>query len=104
MPSLFYSQLVERQPLACRIFNQAVDRQRVSHAYLLTGQAINDKYLLARFLSCYLNCERTDKNTAGSCLIHSASNLDADSQLPAEHEFCRNCRWIWTQAHPQAWI
>jgi DNA polymerase III delta prime subunit len=106
MSSLFSSSLVERQPLACRIFDQAVIRQRLSHAYLLTGHTTNDKYLLSRFLSSYLNCEQVDKTASGSCLTRGMSSLEAhlDTELPAEQEFCRNCRWIWAQAHPQAWI
>jgi DNA polymerase III delta prime subunit len=82
--SIFPDQLVERQALACRIFDQAAARQCLSHAYLLTGQAVDDKYLLAKLLACYLNCEH--KSSDGSSCT------------------CRNCRWIWAQAHPQAWF
>src|SRR5437868_753558 len=97
MSRVFDQTLYSSQTVACKIFEAAIERAQLRHAYLCTGRAIEDKWQLARHLACYLNCQAADKATAGSCLVRYQGQ-----QLPSGA--CQNCRWIVADAHPQAFI
>ncbi|MBX9686807.1 MAG: hypothetical protein K2X27_08905 [Candidatus Obscuribacterales bacterium] len=91
---IFDSALQARQTVACRLLSAAIGKQALSNAYLLTGRANADKYLLAKELAAYLNCLKRDAERQSSCL----------SLCKDEAELCQNCRWISTGEHPQAWL
>jgi hypothetical protein len=97
MSGLFEKSLCQRQSIATTILQSAVERQRLANAYLLIGREIADKWLIARQLSCYLNClERAD------------GKLDCQSKVDGtgtkSGSLCQNCRWIADDKHPQAWL
>src|SRR5271156_893912 len=94
MSAMFDRALKERQKLACSIFEAAAQKGRLSHAYLLTGRAREDKLLLSRQLAAYLNCTGEQKSASGSCLVQVSDGFPAC--------VCTNCRWIADNAHPQA--
>lgn len=92
MSQVFSPELNSRQPLACRMLQAACQRQALAQAYLLTGRGLADKRQIAQQLACHLNCQNI--SAGSSCAARS---------LPSETA-CQNCRWIWQEAHPQAWI
>lgn len=100
---IFDLQLNSRQPLAAKLLESAVRRGQLANAYLLAGRAVDDKWVLARQLACFLNCQRvfgdsrdemslTDLPSRRSCLIESPESP------------CQNCQWISRDQHPQAWL
>ncbi len=91
---IFEPALQERQELATRLLSSALSRKSLANAYLLTGRALADKWLIARQVACYLNCLSRTENEHFSCISKSS---DAAT-------FCQNCRWIHDNEHPQAWI
>lgn len=94
---IFDQNLCERQQLATAMLAAAVSHNRMANAYLLTGRNIDDKWLIARQLAAYLNCQKDNKAKAGSCLV-------APDWPGRAREICQNCRWISTGEHPQAWL
>jgi len=64
---IFNQSLWNGQRLVATVLKAAVSRQRLFHAYLLGGRALEDKWQLSRQLACYLNCQGTDKVKGGSC-------------------------------------
>jgi DNA polymerase III delta prime subunit len=123
----FSVELAGRQPVACRLLANAIGADRMAHAILLTGRALSDKWLIARQLAAFLNCQSDVKFEHGSCLlpyIHSndpaidqvneqgqaapASPADVgkSSNVPDNKTFslaCQNCRWLFKDEHPKAW-
>lgn len=100
---IFDLQLNSRQTLAAKLLESAVRRGQLANAYLLAGRALDDKWLFARQLACFLNCQRvfgdnrdeislTDLPSRRSCLIESPESP------------CQNCEWISRDEHPQAWL
>jgi DNA polymerase III delta prime subunit len=94
MSQIFSEQLSLDQPLAARIFQKSIDTNKLARAYLLVGQAIEDKWRLIFELTAYLNCEQIKLGANQSCL-NRKSNLAVD-------KWCTNCRWIESDSHPQA--
>jgi hypothetical protein len=92
-PTVFDPALQERQPSASRLLTAALTRRALSNAYLLTGRAVADKWLIARQLAAFLNCLNR-KDQYYSCLVKAGE--------PAS--YCQNCRWISQGEHPQAWL
>lgn len=91
---IFEPALQERQELATRLLSSALSRKSLANAYLLTGRALADKWLIARQVACYLNCLARPENEHFSCMSKSTEATT----------FCQNCRWIHDNEHPQAWI
>lgn len=94
MSKIFETSLFARQNAALRLIEAAVERDRLMHAYLLSGRGQADKWLIAGQLASYLNCSGDDKHRSGSCLIRQ----------PAEAGGCLNCQWIAANQHPQAFM
>ncbi|HEY9871704.1 MAG TPA: hypothetical protein V6D08_21280 [Candidatus Obscuribacterales bacterium] len=69
MSKIFHTSLFARQNAALKLIEAAVERDRLMHAYLLSGRGLADKWLIASQLAGYLNCSRDDKRRSGSCLI-----------------------------------
>lgn len=114
-PAVFEPTLQERQPVATRLLSSALQRQALSNAYLFTGRAVADKWLLAQRLAAFLNCLSRKENEYFSCLTTSGSNLNIGSHFNNSGKcsgvpeivletYCQNCRWIATGEHPQAWL
>lgn len=101
LPPVFSSTLQERQPLASKLLASALSRHQLSNAYLLTGRAIADKWLIARQLAAFLNCLSRQGDESPSC---SSSAGQADNPNAGQSDFCQNCRWIFAGEHPQAWL
>jgi len=100
--SVFPAKLADRQPFATKLLTNAVTRNRLSHAYLLTGRAQIDKREIARYLACFLNCAHL---AAGNAEQVCTLKVDTDAPAPLQNTgFCQNCRWIWQGKHPQAWL
>jgi DNA polymerase III delta prime subunit len=97
MSRIFDQSLHSRQSIATRIFDAAVERGRLAHAYLLTGRADDDKWTLSKEIACYLNCQSPEREKAGSCVIRFEGQ-----ELPPQA--CANCRWISQDQHPQAFL
>src|SRR5699024_7079596 len=73
------------QPLASQMISRSIDRQRISHAYLIQGQKGVGKEAIAQLLAARLFCERA---------------VSAD---PCND--CMNCRRIESRNHPDVhWI
>ncbi|MBX9720572.1 MAG: hypothetical protein K2X81_04165 [Candidatus Obscuribacterales bacterium] len=90
---IFEAALQERQPVATRLLSAALGRKALSNAYLITGRAVADKWLIAKQLTAFLNCLYRKEDEYFSC-------LSKDSEQAA----CQNCSWIQAGEHPQAWI
>ena len=115
MQSIFSPALTTIQPVATRLFASAQSTGRMAHAFLLTGRDQASKWLLARQLALYLNCEKPQKAELGPCLMvgegHSCGRLEedvlaADELLNNQSVFaqaCQNCRWLYKDTHPKAW-
>jgi len=102
---IFDRQLATRQGLASSILASAAERGRLAHAYLISGRALADKWLLARQLAAYLNCQMPDREANGSCLFRLSSfPAQAGAQAKGPESACTNCRWIAGDRHPQAFI
>jgi hypothetical protein len=97
MSRIFDQSLHSRQSIAVRMFEAALERGHLAHAYLLTGRADADKWAIAREIACYLNCQSPDRDRAGSCVIRFEGQ-----ELPPSS--CANCRWITQDQHPQAFL
>lgn len=115
MQSIFSPALTTIQPVATRLFASAQSTGRMAHAFLLTGRDQASKWLLARQLALYLNCEKPQKDELGPCLMvgvgHSCGRLEEDV-LAADQvlnnpslfaQACQNCRWLYRDTHPKAW-
>jgi hypothetical protein len=82
----------------------------MAHALLLTGRAIDDKWLIARQLAAFLNCQSADRASRGSCLLPFLTEDQAgvgEENGPDDKTFslaCQNCRWLFKDEHPKAWI
>src|ERR1700679_3687239 len=115
-PHCFSSDLANRQPVASRLLSNAIGGGRMAHAVLLTGRALADKWLIARQLAAFLNCQSDLRFERGSCLLpyihtnnlarvladapaNALANAPADhpGNLPDDKTFslaCQNCRWL----------
>lgn len=91
---IFEPALQERQELATKLLGSALSRKSLANAYLLTGRALADKWLIARQVAAFLNCLSKTESDCFSCLSNS----------PDPANYCQNCRWIHDNEHPQAWI
>jgi hypothetical protein len=107
----FSNILAARQPVASRLLANAVGRGKRANAYLLTGRCAPDKWLLARQLTAFLNCGREDKEAKGSCLLSyleltevTEVNEDDKAFTSAFTAACQNCRWLYRDEHPKAWV
>ncbi|HEY9713470.1 MAG TPA: hypothetical protein V6C72_08360 [Chroococcales cyanobacterium] len=90
MSKVFTKPLFEKQQFACQIIEQALLKNRLAHALLLTGCAFDDKWQLATELAMFLNCQNSDKWQEGAC--HERQSK------------CQNCRWISENKHPMAFL
>ena len=108
MDKLFSAALSERQPHVSQLLTAAVERDKLAHAYLLTGRALDDKWLIARHLAHYMNCMKEDRHTRGSCLadflrVHRGESDTSTAPAEAIEAACQNCRWLYLDEHPKAW-
>jgi hypothetical protein len=111
---LFTADLTERQGVATRLLANGIQQERLAHALLLTGRAHQDKWLIARQLAAYLNCEKEDKAIVGACMRQwQATCVDEDGSALTELDqsvqkglanACQNCRWLFQDEHPKAWL
>lgn len=92
MSNIFDIDLAQKHPFATSMVTSAVSRDRLSHAYLLSGRAIGDKWVFAQQLAAYLNCSSR------------IGVLDEACQLAKRADICTNCKWISDGKHPQAWL
>jgi len=101
--NIFQPALGARQPFATGFLSQAVLQGRMSHAYLLVGRALDDKWQIARNLACFLNCLNVSDGggPGAACVLKLPAGSDSDCDTK---ELCSNCRWIWPGKHPQAWL
>lgn len=100
--NVFDSKLASRQPFVTQLLSSAVARQRLGHAYLLTGRAQADKWAIARDLACFLNCAHVNGGSPEqACILTMQVQGDSEPDIAT---FCQNCRWIWEGKHPQAWL
>jgi hypothetical protein len=116
-PHCFSPALASRQPVASRLLSNAIGGGRMAHAVLLTGRALADKWLIARQLAAFLNCQSDLRFERGSCLlpyIHTNNLANAPANALADHPgnlpddktfslACQNCRWLFKDEHPKAW-
>jgi DNA polymerase III delta prime subunit len=95
MSHVFDKEITDKQPFATSLIESAIKKNRLAHAYLLTGRALSEKWIFAQQLSIFLNCSSIkDWATDRACRF---------SQRTKE-EYCLNCRWIGESKHPQAWL
>lgn len=114
MENLFSADLVKRQAVATRLLANGIEQERLAHALLLTGRAYLDKWLIARQLAAYLNCAKEDKLAQGACMLQwQADAVDDDGSALTELSdaaqkaltgACQNCRWLFQDEHPKAWL
>lgn len=91
MGLIFQPELASEQPLATRLFDNAISKNHLANAYLLVGDNDEAKFEIANQIACFLNCQ---SHKDSSCL--SANN--------APDALCQNCSWINEGNHPQAWL
>ena len=93
MSNIFDIELAQRHPFATSMLTAAINSQRLSHAYLLSGRAPKDKlvreiapadkWLFARQVAAYLSCANVAANIAGldrgigHCGVGQAVQIDA---------------------------
>jgi len=103
MSNIFDTELAQRHSFATSIVTAAINSQRLSHAYLLTGRgpasqahtaAPQDKWVFARMVAAFLNCSNLEHNGDRACQLAGLSEKDQ----------CVNCKWINAEKHPQAWL
>ncbi len=104
MSNIFDIELAQRHPFATSMVTAAINSQRLSHAYLLSGMGASsqvdrtkappDKWSFARLVAAYLNCSNLAANNDRACHL---------SGIP-EKDQCVNCKWINAEKHPQAWL
>lgn len=92
--SIFSEELQDRQQLAFRLLQTAVERGSFANAYLLTGRQEADKWMLTKQLAAYFNCLSRLESKYFSCLTNKRN----------EEDYCQNCRWIARDEHPQAFL
>ncbi|ASK61730.1 DNA polymerase III subunit delta' [Virgibacillus phasianinus] len=64
-----WSEIADIQPLASKIMTNSIQKNRISHAYLIHGERGTGKEAIARLLAKVLFCEnRIDVNPCGNCL------------------------------------
>lgn len=100
---IFDLQLNSRQPLATKLLEAAVRRGRLANAYLLTGRALDDKWLLARQMAAFLNCLRVFGNSREQVLLEELP-MRRSCLVESPEALCQNCDWIVQDSHPQAWF
>ncbi len=88
----FSKQLSLNQPIVTRLFSAAAAKGKLARAYLLAGNALEDKWVLARELAAYLNCSQVQSGAQNACLLSD------------REDWCTSCRWLAAQQHPQALI
>jgi DNA polymerase III delta prime subunit len=94
MRSKFFSdQISDRQSLPANFFARVLESGKMAKAYLLTGDALEEKQIFAKEVAQILNCER---NTA---LIGENART-----LLAPCGQCLNCKWLESGTHPSAFI
>ncbi len=69
------------RPLAHRFFKEALENQRLAHAYVLKGRAYGEMYRLALCIAQVLNCQ----------------NPPSAGEACGE---CTDCKWILNNSHP----
>ena len=79
--TLFSDELNKEQNFVCDFFTNVFKSGKLANSYLFLGSAKDDKFLVAKAISKYLNCE-----TGNSCGT------------------CTNCKWIEEDTHPAALI
>ncbi|HEY9731120.1 MAG TPA: hypothetical protein V6C89_04370 [Drouetiella sp.] len=102
MSNIFDIELAQRHPFATSMVTAAINSQRLSHAYLLSGsgpqepgqKAPSDKWAFARMVAAHLNCTNRSASFNEAC---QKAGL-------AEKDQCVNCKWINAEKHPQAWL
>lgn len=102
MSNIFDIELAQRHTFATSMVTAAINSQRLSHAYLLSGRvsepvsdgAPDDKWSLARQVAAYLNCAYQAERGGQACHMSDAP----------EQDHCVNCKWINQGKHPQAWL
>ncbi len=114
MENLFSADLTKRQAVATRLLANGIEQSRLAHALLLTGRAHLDKWFIARQLAAYLNCTKEDKLASGACMVQwQASCVNEEGAAIAEFDqavlkdltaACQNCRWLFQDEHPKAWL
>ena len=108
-PQCFSAELSARQPIAVRLLANALAGERMAHAILLTGRALDDKWLLARQLAAFLNCTSGNRYQRGSCLLPYIQSAPYSAELAEKGleekitAACQNCRWLYKDEHPKAW-
>ena len=80
-----FSPFAAVQPLASELLAASLQHERLSHAYLFAGQAIESQRAMAMALAHTLNCEEV-----------KAGRLTAGQACGT----CRSCKWIQANAHP----
>ncbi len=114
MEKLFTPELTARQTVAIRLLSSGVAQEKLAHALLLTGRAHEDKWLIARQLTAFLNCSKEDKLLNGACLLKwqeacveedGTAVADLSAEVLSDLALaCQNCRWLFQDQHPKAWI
>lgn len=118
-----FTELASRQELIAEFFRKSLEKSHLARAYLLTGQAKQDKFEfikeLNQILNCQLNYGLLEAKAAASyfntkqkdCTSPLLAGLDSDSLGSAKpkQKFsyrdacgqCQNCKWIAEDEHPK---
>lgn len=105
MQAVFSKSLTDIQPVASRLMASAMTTDRMVHAFLLTGRDQDSKWILARQMAIYLNCQKENKLSEGACLRRQEVSLE-NEPLIDDKSFniaCQNCKWLYKNEHPKAW-
>ncbi len=93
---IFNPELISRHQPYLNLLEAAVFKHKLAPSYLLSGQAIEDKWQVARELAAHLNCSSSDNLLPGSCL--------RQKNAQEKSSWCNNCRWITNNEHAQAML
>ena len=72
---MMYSDKIEAQGFAVRVLRSHIQKQRLSHAYLFTGEKNSGKEDLAQALAAAVNCEK--ERSFRECECKSCGKIEA---------------------------
>lgn len=84
---MFCEDFLKNQPFVKDFYSKVLEKGFISRAYLLLGDAFEDKKTLVKELNKVLNCE--------------ANKNQQNSSFKAACGQCLNCKWIESDSHPR---
>ncbi len=89
-----FKALAKSQPAVAAVLQRSIENKRLAHAYLFTGDALEDMVLAARELAKALNCESPTKQ--GGCdKCEACQKIDATTPPGGQHP---DVQWVFAES------